>query len=667
MVQLPPTSLLNKHHKQTRFSIKPLILCFPMLAAGLTQDALAWVPDIRNYWVRDYLDFGQNKGIFKPGATGLVLHRKGGGSLALPDVPFPDFSPISKHGPTTSIGGAYAVTAYHNKKYGSWHQHVGKPQWGYTTYQVVGDNYINDFAVTRLNKFVVETQGVTSGVKGSLTKEQALERYGVDFNGKKQILVYRAGSGVFRLRHEGGIHEMKEVAYVPELLAGSIWALDGWANDRTYAKEIFDFSNRSSTGDSGSGSFVWDNIDKRWVLLGVLRGELDNNLGTHYRLMYDNWNQQKVDELKQRYTHKVSLEGKHLQLSSQNLHEYTIESQKTTFGKDKDLSFTGGGIITLGQNFDQGIGGLIFDEGKSYIVNGDGFKYKGAGLDIGKNSTVDWNISGMPNDNMHKIGAGTLNVNVQQGNNLKIGNGTVVLNAEKTFNKIYVASGAGTVKLGKANALDSSDKANGIYFASRGGTLDVNGFDQIFQRIAASDEGAVITNTSKQIANIQFKLPWAYAYHGQFKGNLNVKHEFDNETTNQVDLDKRHLVLDGGMNIDGELTVKNAKLTFQGMPELHALFKSSKCTMFPACTNNNWVDVLQKYENNVNQALGTAYKTLNQINALQQPDWVTRTFKFKTLTLDNSSVNVGRNAWLYGDINAKNSTVNFSQTGTHLL
>lgn len=41
-----------------------------------------------------------------------------------------------------------------------------------------------DFAVTRLDKFVVETTGTTEGADISLSKAQALERYGINYKGK---------------------------------------------------------------------------------------------------------------------------------------------------------------------------------------------------------------------------------------------------------------------------------------------------------------------------------------------------------------------------------------------------------------------------------------------------------------------------------------------------
>ncbi|MCV5296553.1 hypothetical protein OFC42_32755, partial [Escherichia coli] len=79
-------------------------------------------------------------------------------------------------------------------------------------------------------------------------------------------------------------------------------------------------------------------------------------------------------------------------------------------------------------------GGLIFDERQHYSVIGKYKTYKGAGVEIGKGTVVDWSVKGVANDNLHKTGSGTLNVNVAQGNNLKMGDGTVVLNAAKAFN-----------------------------------------------------------------------------------------------------------------------------------------------------------------------------------------------------------------------------------------
>ena len=99
-----------------------------------------------------------------------------------------------------------------------------------------------------------------------------------------------------------------------------------------------------------------------------------------------------------------------------------------------------------------------------------------------------------------------------------MGDGTVVLNAAKAFNAIYVASGRGTVKLGQADALDKNSDYRGIYFTSRGGTLDLNGFSQSFKKIAATDVGTIITNTSDKTATLSLQNLSRYVYHGNITG-----------------------------------------------------------------------------------------------------------------------------------------------------
>ena len=67
MVQLPPTSLLNKKKGKASFNIKPLILCIPMLTMGVINDARALNLDIRQHWVRDYLDLVKTKAFLSLG------------------------------------------------------------------------------------------------------------------------------------------------------------------------------------------------------------------------------------------------------------------------------------------------------------------------------------------------------------------------------------------------------------------------------------------------------------------------------------------------------------------------------------------------------------------------------------------------------------------------
>lgn len=172
----------KKKHKRI------LALCF----LGLLQSSYSFASqmDISNFYIRDYMDFAQNKGIFQAGATNIEIVKKDGSTLKLPEVPFPDFSPVANKGSTTSIGGAYSITATHNTKN---HHSVATQNWGNSTYKQTDWNTSHpDFAVSRLDKFVVETRGATEGADISLSKQQALERYGVNYKGEKKLIAFRA-------------------------------------------------------------------------------------------------------------------------------------------------------------------------------------------------------------------------------------------------------------------------------------------------------------------------------------------------------------------------------------------------------------------------------------------------------------------------------------------
>lgn len=156
------------------------------------ETAFAAMLDINNIWTRDYLDLAQNRGEFRPGATNVQLMMKDGKIFHFPELPVPDFSAVSNKGATTSIGGAYSVTATHN---GTQHHAITTQSWDQTAYKASNRVSSGDFSVHRLNKFVVETTGVTESADFSLSPEDAMKRYGVNYNGKEQIIGFRAGAG----------------------------------------------------------------------------------------------------------------------------------------------------------------------------------------------------------------------------------------------------------------------------------------------------------------------------------------------------------------------------------------------------------------------------------------------------------------------------------------
>ncbi|MCJ3060292.1 serine protease autotransporter toxin Sat [Escherichia coli] len=634
-----------------------------MLSLAVAGTVNAANIDISNVWARDYLDLAQNKGIFQPGATDVTITLKNGDKFSFHNLSIPDFSGAAASGAATAIGGSYSVTVAHNKK----NPQAAETQvYAQSSYRVVDRRNSNDFEIQRLNKFVVETVGATPAETNPTTYSDALERYGiVTSDGSKKIIGFRAGSGGTSFIN-GESKISTNSAYSHDLLSASLFEVTQWdsygmmiyKNDKTFRNlEIF--------GDSGSGAYLYDNKLEKWVLVGTTHGIASVN-GDQLTWI-TKYNDKLVSELKDTYSHKINLNGNNVTIKNtditlhQNNADTTGTQEKIT--KDKDIVFTNGGDVLFKDNLDFGSGGIIFDEGHEYNINGQGFTFKGAGIDIGKESIVNWNALYSSDDVLHKIGPGTLNVQKKQGANIKIGEGNVILNEEGTFNNIYLASGNGKVILNKDNSL-GNDQYAGIFFTKRGGTLDLNGHNQTFTRIAATDDGTTITNsdTTKE-AVLAINNEDSYIYHGNINGNIKLTHNINSQ-------DKKtnaKLILDGSVNTKNDVEVSNASLTMQGHATEHAIFRSSAnhCSLVFLC-GTDWVTVLKKTESSYNKKFNSDYKSNNQQTSFDQPDWKTGVFKFDTLHLNNADFSISRNANVEGNISANKSAITIGDKNVYI-
>lgn len=634
-----------------------------MLSLAVAGTVNAANIDISNVWARDYLDLAQNKGIFQPGATDVTITLKNGGKFSFHNLSIPDFSGAAASGAATAIGGSYSVTVAHNKK----NPQAAETQvYAQSSYRVVDRRNSNDFEIQRLNKFVVETVGATPAETNPTTYSDALERYGiVTSDGSKKIIGFRAGSGGTSFIN-GESKISTNSAYSHDLLSASLFEVTQWdsygmmiyKNDKTFRNlEIF--------GDSGSGAYLYDNKLEKWVLVGTTHGIASVN-GDQLTWI-TKYNDKLVSELKDTYSHKINLNGNNVTIKNtditlhQNNADTTGTQEKIT--KDKDIVFTNGGDVLFKDNLDFGSGGIIFDEGHEYNINGQGFTFKGAGIDIGKESIVNWNALYSSDDVLHKIGPGTLNVQKKQGANIKIGEGNVILNEEGTFNNIYLASGNGKVILNKDNSL-GNDQYAGIFFTKRGGTLDLNGHNQTFTRIAATDDGTTITNsdTTKE-AVLAINNEDSYIYHGNINGNIKLTHNINSQ-------DKKtnaKLILDGSVNTKNDVEVSNASLTMQGHATEHAIFRSSAnhCSLVFLC-GTDWVTVLKETESSYNKKFNSDYKSNNQQTSFDQPDWKTGVFKFDTLHLNNADFSISRNANVEGNISANKSAITIGDKNVYI-
>ncbi|HAJ3750798.1 TPA: serine protease autotransporter toxin Sat [Escherichia coli] len=634
-----------------------------MLSLAVAGTVNAANIDISNVWARDYLDLAQNKGIFQPGATDVTITLKNGDKFSFHNLSIPDFSGAAASGAATAIGGSYSVTVVHNKK----NPQAAETQvYAQSSYKVVDRRNSNDFEIQRLNKFVVETVGATPAETNPTTYSDALERYGiVTSDGSKKIIGFRAGSGGTSFIN-GESKISTNSAYSHDLLSASLFEVTQWdsygmmiyKNDKTFRNlEIF--------GDSGSGAYLYDNKLEKWVLVGTTHGIASVN-GDQLTWI-TKYNDKLVSELKDTYSHKINLNGNNVTIKNtditlhQNNADTTGTQEKIT--KDKDIVFTNGGNVLFKDNLDFGSGGIIFDEGHEYNINGQGFTFKGAGIDIGKESIVNWNALYSSDDVLHKIGPGTLNVQKKQGANIKIGEGNVILNEEGTFNNIYLASGNGKVILNKDNSL-GNDQYAGIFFTKRGGTLDLNGHNQTFTRIAATDDGTTITNsdTTKE-AVLAINNEDSYIYHGNINGNIKLTHNINSQ-------DKKtnaKLILDGSVNTKNDVEVSNASLTMQGHATEHAIFRSTAnhCSLVFLC-GTDWVTVLKETESSYNKKFNSDHKSNNQQTSFDQPDWKTGVFKFDTLHLNNADFSISRNANVEGNISANKSAITIGDKNAYI-
>ncbi|EFB3120626.1 autotransporter outer membrane beta-barrel domain-containing protein [Escherichia coli] len=641
----------------TTGSRKKLFSIISLSLIGVITPSVASQMDLTNFYSQDFFDFAQNKGAFKPGAKNITILKKDGSTLELPDVPFPDFSSVSNKGSTTAIGGSYTVTATHNNIS---HHSISTQGFGQTNYSYIDRMSKGDFAVTRVNKFIVEGIGDIESADINLSQSEALEKYGVMYKGKKQLIGFRAGAGSLIFEKNGKLTKNQNVSYAPDIRNGSFVLIDGWEGERITTNNLFDeFKNRTTGGDSGSSLFVYDNEKNKWVILGTLFGEYHYSNG-QIRSAFNKYDQSLVNKLKDYFTQQINLSGKSAVIKNDNI---TINSSsdsikvvnqlKNNKTVQMDLSFNGGGTINLEQDLHTGSGGLIFDDSSVYEINGNNYSYKGAGINTGNSSVVNWNVKGIKGNDLHKIGEGTLNIKAMQDGNLKIGDGKVVLQAEKSFDNIYITSGKATVVIDKNNALNNENEFSGLYFSKNGGVLDLNGYDQFFKKIAATDNGATITNTSEKTATLSLSSTSNYLYHGNISNNIQIRHEHTGKKSDSL------LILDGDININNDIYIKNAQVVMQGHATSHTVVKNQACGLPSFLCPVTTTAHLSNLEKNDALKNGVAYKANNQSASFEQPDWEDRQFSFRTMILDNSVFTTSRNSFLKGDIISSGSDIYF--------
>ncbi|ENN8378880.1 autotransporter outer membrane beta-barrel domain-containing protein [Providencia rettgeri] len=374
-------------------------------------------------------------------------------------------------------------------------------------------------------------------------------------------------------------------------------------------------------GDSGSPIFGYVQGDPLnedgWYLLGTLHGSR-GNYNTYSPMSAGELEYYKkffqADEIKNtsyldgdiKWSNGMITQGDNLwgyyKINDSEIGKLVHNMNAFDLRDSQDIIFSGdSGLIKVAENINSGAGSITFNN--DYTVEGedDNNSYIGSGLIINGDSVVNWKLKGVKNDNLHKIGTGTLIVNGKGINNggLRVGDGTVILKQEEdengnkqSFSEVIIASGRPVVILGGEGQIDGKN----IFFVSQGGTLDLNGYDIEFDRIRHVDDGATIRNKNahqKSTLNINGNFEWGdgkyrQIYKGFIGGTDLEKKELLDINFNTIN-NKEILALAGGINIDGDINSNNGHLIMSGNPIYFSYHNSISSEASNYLVNKNYV------------------------------------------------------------------------------
>ena len=624
----------------------------------------AQVMDVGTNFYRDYLDLAQNKGIFKATDAPLEFTQRNGTKFTFNKIP--NNNARNNKGNFTALGRNFVVTANHTLLASAATNFNENRGWfGNTLYEYATNStqklYGADTTYLRTSKYIVEGQIDPLDVPNleissqDQTKDEAnankIEDRFRDIKNSggasgENILAYEAGTGSLALEKpksdsDGFAEVMSATEFehqniVNNALGASVNEI-GVAYSAVYKSHyssvskpgvyLFmtsnrDFRNRLLPGDSGSGFFVYDTVAQKWVLVGVLTGVEDNKNYASIVTARD------FNDYKKEYENLVS--------------GVNVLGSALVQNKDNIFSSANGSNITLSTNLDLGHGGIVVNSGDFTLNSTNGSKIaKFAGFDIAGGASLNLNVTS--DASVHKIGKGSLIVSSSGNKPLRLGDGVVELRALNAFDKIYLTSGRGLLRLGVNENLN--DK---IFFGNGGGALDLNGFDQTFNNISANSSDAKITNANSQRATLTINGESGKdtIFHASIDKNIELRHSGQG----------KELVFDGGFDIDGALSLENAKVTLQGHPKTHAIGDASVLTS------------LAKSKIAAAGLSEPAYMDLARPSTLYQPDWDERKFSAKDgIKLKSSELTIGKDAKLNGDITAKNSVINLSGELTHYI
>ncbi|WP_425022980.1 S6 family peptidase [Pantoea agglomerans] len=477
--------------------------------------------------VQEYRDFAENLGNYSVGLTNIPVYKIDGSLSSYLDFPMPDFGMVADFGYSTLVAPSYVASARHNTGYKS--VSFGKGAQYATTYKLINRNESPsvDFHLPRLNKVVTDGTPIdaiekTEMQNGDVSRYSWYTRVGggtqsqVSEDQTEQITL----SGAYKWV-SGGTINTDTIKRLSGNLRGTSYGPD---NALTSPLSI-----ATMGGDSGSPIIVYDNVEKVWKIGGVLYGIVvtDKVYGTTSIWTYlpDDFIQNTLaantspdvvdtagngtifwnDTAITQYGSSWSWAG----LGTAYATTAPGAATNAELDATKDLRFNGaGGLITLNAPINMGAGKLQFSNNYT-VASAEGVNatWAGGGIEVDAGNEVLWQVNGLAEDALHKIGAGTLHVNAEGANpgSLNVGEGSVILDQradaagnKQAFSSVTLVSGRPTVVLNDENQVATDQ----IFFGYRGGRLDVNGNTINFTKINHTDSGARLVNHSQNSSTV---------------------------------------------------------------------------------------------------------------------------------------------------------------------
>lgn len=573
---------------------------------------------IDNFFYRDFLDLGQNKGAFAAGAQGVVIEsaKQPGVSVRF-EAPIIDQSARSNNGNTTSLGRNFVITATHVAgSSGSSNDSLVNSQtpemrrWGQTTYDISegskSPNYGYDITFTRFNKYIVEgeteifdaglesDQGITAGKPNTQHEQQNLEKlkeylqdHATDSNGN--LIVFQAGSGRLSLLNapgagfrEAGIAQITGTRggsfSRPVDISNGITYENSTANQNVGARgiQLIDYTdptwvNGISPGDSGSGFYIYDKTKQKWLLLGVtskadLVGQGSSGIAVATKADFEKFKKENEQNIDLKGLQNWTFDGNGFQNGS------WIGKQQ-----NKDIVFSNGGSIEVQKDIrlldSSQVGGFVFKAGnganassptiyKITSKNGQLYGFDGAGLDIEENVKVEWGLGFIK-------GSGKGDKRGVNDALHKVGKGTLVV--KSTYTQKPDDGKYGYLRVGDGKVVFDTDTQafNGVYLTSGRATLElVNGKAQAFG--AVKMDPPLDSKLPNHFELKQDKVTELGIYFGNGGGNLDLKGNSltlnaissNDARANIINTDEKHtstMTIEGlGYNTDKQKTQEKA-------------------------------------------------------------------------------------------------------------